>query len=286
MNKFVFYKYQGNGNDFIIIDSRNNDSYKRLISNNNFKVKKFCDRNFGIGADGIIFIVKANNDNDSRMIIFNSDGSEAEMCGNGIRCMIEYLHNQENSQFNKSEYRVETKAGLKVAKYNSGKITVKMGKPIFENNLIPTTMKKTINELPSEEFNYENFNAQGYAVSMGNPHLIFFVEDLTLISHKELGPIFENNNLFPEKTNVHFCQIINSQKIIVKIWERGAGSTLACGTGACAIHVAARKLSRCNAKTSIILPGGELIIKWDNNDDEVLMTGIAKNVFKGSFTIT
>ena len=286
MNKFDFYKYQGNGNDFIIIDSRNNDSYKRLISNNNFKVKKFCDRNFGIGADGIIFIVKANNDNDSRMIIFNSDGSEAEMCGNGIRCMIEYLHNQENSQFNKSEYRVETKAGLKVAKYNSGKITVKMGKPIFENNLIPTTMKKSINELPSEEFNYENFNAQGYAVSMGNPHLIFFVEDLTLISHKELGPIFENNNLFPEKTNVHFCQIINSEKIIVKVWERGVGSTLACGTGACAIHVAARKLSRCEAKTSIILPGGELLIDWDNTNNEVLMTGIAKKVFKGSFTLT
>ena len=286
MNKFVFYKYQGNGNDFIIIDSRNNDSYKRLISNNNFKVKKFCDRNFGIGADGIIFIVKANNDNDSRMIIFNSDGSEAEMCGNGIRCMIEYLHNQENSQFNKSEYRVETKAGLKVAKYNSGKITVKMGKPIFENNLIPTTMKKSINELPSEEFNYENFNAQGYAVSMGNPHLIFFVEDLNLISHKELGPIFENNNLFPEKTNVHFCQIINSERIIVKVWERGVGSTLACGTGACAIHVAARKLSRCEAKTSIILPGGELLIDWDNTNNEVLMTGIAKKVFKGSFTLT
>ena len=120
---------------------------------------------------------------------------------------------------------------------------------------------------------------------MGNPHLIFFVENLDLISHEELGPVFENNNLFPEKTNVHFCQIINSKKIIVKVWERGAGSTLACGTGACAIHVAARKLSRCEAKTSIILPGGELFIEWDNINDEVLMTGIAKKVFKGSFTL-
>ena len=286
MNKFEFYKYQGNGNDFVIIDSRNNDSYKRLISNNNFKVKKICDRNFGIGADGIIFILNADSDNDSRMIIFNSDGSEAEMCGNGIRCMVEYLHNYKNSQVNKSEYRVETKAGLKVAKYNSGKITVKMGKPIFENHLIPTTMNKNINELLSEEFNFETFNAQGYAVGMGNPHLIFFVEDLALISHKELGPIFENNKFFPEKTNVHFCQIINSKKIIVKVWERGAGSTLACGTGACAIHVAARKLSRCEAKTSIILPGGELLIDWNNTNDEVMMTGIANKVFKGSFTLT
>ena len=107
------------------------------------------------------------------------------------------------------------------------------------------------------------------------------------MSHEELGPVFENNNnLFPEKTNVHFCQIISNERIIVKVWERGAGSTLACGTGACAIHVAAKKLSRCEAKTSIILPGGELFIEWNNTNDEVLMTGIASKVFKGSFTIT
>ena len=285
MNKFEFYKYQGNGNDFIIIDSRDNDIYNSLISNNFFNVKKLCDRNFGIGADGIIFILNAKYGNDSKMIIYNSDGSEAEMCGNGIRCMIEYLNNQENSQVNKVEYRIETKAGLKVAKYNSGKITVKMGKPIFENKLIPTNINKNINELITDEFNYKNFYAQGYAVGMGNPHLIFFVEDLSLIAHEELGPIFENNNLFPEKTNVHFCQIINNEKIIVKVWERGVGSTLACGTGACAIHVAARKLSRCKAKTTIILPGGELFIEWNNTEDEVLMTGIANKVFKGSFNL-
>jgi len=285
MSNFEFYKYQGNGNDFIIIDSRNNDSYNLLISNSSFDIKKLCDRNFGIGADGIIFIENPDFDNDSRMIIFNSDGSEAEMCGNGIRCMIEYLNNQEDYLINKFEYRIETKAGLKVAKYNSGKITVRMGKPIFEKNLIPTTINKNINELLTEEFNYEKFNAQGYAVGMGNPHLIFFVENLGLVSHKELGPVFENNNLFPEKTNVHFCQIINRKKIIVKVWERGAGSTLACGTGACAIHVAARKLSRCEEKTSIILPGGELFIEWNNTNDEVLMTGIAHKVFKGSFTL-
>jgi len=285
MNKFQFYKYEGNGNDFIIIDSRKNDSYNKLISKNSFNVKKLCDRNFGIGADGIIFIVNPDNDNDSRMIIFNSDGSEAEMCGNGIRCMIEYLNNQEDSQKNKSKYRIETKAGLKVANYNSGQITVRMGKPIFENKLIPTSINRNINELLINEFSYGNFNTQGYAVGMGNPHLIFFVEDLSLISHKELGPIFENNNLFPEKTNVHFCQIINSEKIIVKVWERGVGSTLACGTGACAIHVAARKLDRCEAKTSIILPGGELLIEWNSAGDEVLMTGIANKIYKGFYTL-
>ena len=285
MCKFEFYKYQGNGNDFVVIDSRNNDSYNTLISNKKLNLKKLCDRNFGIGADGIIFIVNPNYDNDSRMIIFNSDGSEAEMCGNGIRCMIEYLYNQENSQINKSEYKIETKAGLKVAKYNSGNITVRMGKPIFENKLIPTYINNNINGLLTDNFSNENFNNQGYAVGMGNPHLIFFVNDLALVSHKELGPVFEKNNLFPEKTNVHFCQIINSKKIIAKVWERGAGSTLACGTGACAIHVAARKLSRCEAKTKIILPGGELFIEWNSTNDEVLMTGSANKVFKGSFNL-
>jgi len=285
MNKLEFYKYQGNGNDFIIIDSRNNDSYNRFKSKDLFNVKKLCDRNFGIGADGIIFIVNPECGNDSKMIIFNSDGSEAEMCGNGIRCMIEYLNNQENSLNNKLEYRIETKAGLKVAKYNSGKITVRMGKPIFENKLIPTTINKNINQLLTDKFKYQKFNTQGYAVGMGNPHLIFFIEDLAMVSHKELGPVFENNNLFPEKTNVHFCQIINSKKIIVKVWERGAGSTLACGTGACAVHVAAKKLSRCEAKTTIILPGGELFIDWNDIDDEVLMTGTANKVFKGSLTL-
>ena len=286
MNKFEFCKYEGNGNDFIIVDSRNKDTFNTLISDNNFNIKKLCNRNFGIGADGIIFIVNPDYGNDSRMIIFNSDGSEAEMCGNGIRCMIEYLNNEKNSINNKSEYSIETKAGLKIAKYNSGKITVNMGKPIFANKLIPTTINKNINELLTDEFNYEDFNNQGYAVGMGNPHLIFFVDDLALVSHKELGPIFENNTLFPEKTNVHFCQIINREKIIVKVWERGAGSTLACGTGACAIHVAARKLSRCEAKTSILLPGGELFIEWNNAKDEILMTGIANKVFKGSYTLS
>jgi len=286
MNNFEFYKYQGNGNDFIIIDSRKNNLYNRFISNNIYNVKNLCDRNFGIGADGVIFIVNPDYDNDSRMIIFNSDGSEAEMCGNGIRCMIEYLNNQDTYLVNKFEYKIETKAGLKFAKYNSGNITVRMGKPIFENKLIPTTINKNINGLLTDDFNYENFSTKGYAVGMGNPHLIFFVEDLDLVSNKKLGPIFENNYLFPEKTNVHFCQIINSKKIIVKVWERGAGSTLACGTGACAIHVAARMLSMCEAKTSIILPGGELLIEWDNIKDEVLMTGIAKQVFKGSFSLT
>ena len=285
MKTIEFYKYQGNGNDFIIIDSRNKSVFNDLIANNNFSIKALCDRNYGIGADGVIFILDSELENDAKMIIYNSDNSEAEMCGNGIRCMIEYLNNSCLSKKSSFEYKIDTKAGLKTAKYNSGQISVSMGKPILENNLIPTTLNEFVNDLPSTKFNYKSFSCQGYAVGMGNPHLIFFVDNLEKTPHEEYGPIFERNILFPEKTNVHFCQIIDNKNIKVKVWERGVGSTLACGTGACAIHVAAHKLSKCLSKTSINLPGGKLCIEWNDIDDEVLMTGDAKKVFKGFFNI-
>ena len=135
MNNIIFEKYQGNGNDFIIIDSRENDIFKNFKRNNNFEIKKLCDRKFGIGGDGVIFINKPSRNNFAKMIIYNSDGSEAQMCGNGIRCLVEYVHNSNKSANNYSEYRIETKAGLKIAQYNDGEITVKMGRPILETNL-------------------------------------------------------------------------------------------------------------------------------------------------------
>ena len=129
------------------------------------------------------------------------------------------------------------------------------------------------------------FNNIGYAVGMGNPHLVFFIKDIESIVLSRLGPIFEKNELFPEKTNVHFCQILNRDNIKVKVWERGAGPTLACGTGACAIHVAAYKLGLCNSKTIVTLPGGNLKIDWSKDDCEVMMTGNAKKVFSGSMLV-
>jgi len=183
------------------------------------------------------------------------------------------------------EYKIETKAGLKIAKYINDEITVKMGVPILESQNIPTTIEKKINSIPSHEFIEKNFNNIGYAVGMGNPHLIFFVQDIESIALSRLGPIFEKNELFPEKTNVHFCQIINKENIKVKVWERGAGPTLACGTGACAIHVAAYKLGLCNSKTIVSLPGGNLKIDWTKDGCEVMMTGNAKKVFSGSMLV-
>ena len=281
MKNIAFEKYQGNGNDFVVIDSRGNDLYKNYNTNESFDIKKICNRQFGIGADGVIFIEEPNEDNYAKMIIFNSDGSEAQMCGNGIRCLVEYLHVNDPMKNKNIEYKIETKAGLKIAKYLNDEITVKMGFPILDSQNIPTTIEKKINSVPTHDFIEKNFISKGYAVGMGNPHLIFFVQDLESIPLSILGPLLERNPLFPEKTNVHFCQILNRDNIKVKVWERGAGPTLACGTGACAIHVAAFKLGLCNSETIVSLPGGNLKIDWSKEDCEVMMTGNAKKVFSG-----
>ena len=283
MNNVLFEKYQGNGNDFIIIDSRNNNNLDNIHSKDIFDIKKLCDRKFGIGGDGVIFISEPEENNYAKMNIYNSDGSEAQMCGNGIRCLVQYLHSSNKSSNNTSEYRIETKAGLKIAHYVNGEISVKMGKPVLNPNLIPTTITGKENLLPTSLFKESNFIQKGYAVGMGNPHLIFFLDDIDTKLHLRLGPVFENNILFPEKTNVHFSKIINKNNIKVLVWERGAGATLACGTGACAVHVAANLLGFCNSETIINLPGGNLKINWSKSDDEILMTGNAKKVFSGEY---
>ena len=285
MENIIFEKYQGNGNDFIIIDSRGNEIFNNFKSKDIIDIKKLCDRQFGIGADGVIFIKESDRNNFAKMIIYNSDGSEAQMCGNGIRCLVEYIHRSNKETINSSEYRIETKAGLKIAQYKDGEITVKMGKPILDTNQIPTTIDTKHNHLPSYLFKESNFEQQGYAVGMGNPHLIFFIKDINKISLSLLGPIFENNKLFPEKTNVHFSQIIDRNNIKVRVWERGVGPTLACGTGACAVHVAAFILGLCDSETTVNLPGGNLKINWSRLEDEILMTGYAKKVFSGKYIL-
>ena len=286
MKKILFYKYQGNGNDFIIIDSRGLNTIDSFVNEGRTFIKRFCNRQFGIGADGIIFVLDPDNDNDVKMRIFNSDSSEAQMCGNGIRCLVEYLHysNLKKNEVSMS-FKIETNSGLKIAKYSNDGIRVKMGRPILDNHLIPTSISNKTKGLFSEQFTYDQFCSRGYAVGMGNPHLIFFIEDISSVNVSQLGPFFENSPFFPEKTNVHFCQIINRKNIKVKVWERGSGVTLACGTGACAVHVAAYILGLCDKITNISLPGGDLFIDWDNSDKEVEMTGLATKVFNGEILI-
>jgi diaminopimelate epimerase len=214
----------------------------------------------------VIFIEEPNEDNYAKMIIFNSDGSEAQMCGNGIRCLVEYLHLNDSINNKNIEYKIETKAGLKIAKYINDEITVKMGVPILECQNIPTTIEKKINSIPSYEFIEKDFNNMGYAVGMGNPHLIFFVKDIESIVLSRLGPIFEKNELFPERTNVHFCQILNRDNIKVKVWERGAGLTKACGTAACAAAVAGNINGLTQKKTDIKFELGKISIFLDDKN--------------------
>ena len=285
MNNIIFEKYQGNGNDFIIIDSRDNNILNNFKSNNIFEIQKLCDRQFGIGGDGVIFVTEPCGNNFAKMSIYNSDGSEAQMCGNGIRCLVEYLHKSNKIINDFSEYRIETNAGLKIAQYNDGEITVRMGKPILDTNLIPTIIDSKEKDLPTYLFKESNFEHKGYAVGMGNPHLIFFMDDINNVPLSLLGPILENSKLFPEKTNVHFSQIIDRYNIKVRVWERGVGPTLACGTGACAVHVAAYKLGLCNTETKINLPGGDLKVNWSKLEDEILMTGNAEKVFSGTYSL-
>ena len=285
--KINFVKMHGLGNDFILIDC-----LSKLLGDSSFLsylAKKLCDRNFGIGADGLILILPSSQA-DLRMRIFNFDGSEAQMCGNGIRCFAKYAY--ENKLISKNKFAVETLAGIitpelifQVLKNKKVlRIKVNMGTPKLRRREIPmngedtpTVIDETLKINPEQTFKIT-------CVSMGNPHCITFVNDVQSISVDEIGPKIENHPLFPEKTNVEFIQVLNKQEINFRVWERGVGETLACGTGACAALVAAVLNNKTDRKATIHLPGGDLDIQWAN-DGNIYMAGPAELVFKGEMTI-
>lgn len=277
--KFTFTKMHSIGNDFIMIDAMNQRlegmDYSQLAID-------LCNRHFGIGADGLILILNSERC-DLKMRIFNSDGSEAEMCGNGIRCFARFAF--ENKLIEKEIFSVETLAGIIVPALviQEGSIIaveVDMGKPILAPNEIPI---KDINtkHVIAHPIEIEKKVYHFTAVSMGNPHAIIFVDQLKSIDIKKIGPLFENHTYFPNKINVEFTQILNRQEAVVKVWERGAGETLACGTGACAVVVAGVLNQLLDRKVLIHLPGGDLRIEWQQTDDHIIMIGDAQNVFKG-----
>jgi diaminopimelate epimerase len=285
--KIDFVKMHGLGNDFILIDCLN----KSLGDSSflSYLAKKLCDRNFGIGADGLILIL-ASSQADLRMRIFNFDGSEAQMCGNGIRCFAKYAY--ENKLISKNKFAVETLAGIIIPELifqdlknkKVLRIKVNMGTPKLRRREIPmngedksTVIDETLKINPEQTFKIT-------CVSMGNPHCITFVNDVQSISVDEIGPKIENHPLFPEKTNVEFIQVLNKQEINFRVWERGVGETLACGTGACAALVAAVLNNKTDRKATIHLPGGDLDIQWAN-DGNIYMAGPAELVFKGEMTI-
>ncbi|BAQ60262.1 diaminopimelate epimerase [Geminocystis sp. NIES-3708] len=273
-----FTKYHGLGNDFILID--NLASSEPLISPD--EAVKLCDRHFGIGADGVIFVLRTKNSTDYSMRIFNSDGSEPEMCGNGIRCFAQFITELEGIERIGKTYKIDTLAGLiSPTIMGNGQIKVDMGEPQLLAQNIPTTLMKKDEKVVNELLVIDDQDYFVTCVSMGNPHCLVFVDDIDSVDLIKVGPLFEKNNYFPQKTNTEFIEVISSNYLKMKVWERGAGITLACGTGACATVVAGVLNNKCDRSTTVELPGGCLEIEWSEKDNHVYMTGPATKVFSG-----
>ncbi len=271
-----FTKMQGLGNDYVYIDAIN-----QKIENESSLAQIISDRHFGIGSDGLILICKSEIA-DFKMKMFNSDGSEAEMCGNGIRCVGKFVYDKGFT--NKTTLKIETLAGVKELKLNikEGKVDtvrVDMGKPMFEAKKIPVVSNEEI--VKSLELEIYNKKFKFTCLSMGNPHAVTFIENIENIEVKKYGSKIEINEKFPNKTNVEFIEIVNKKHIKMRVWERGAGETLACGTGACASVVAGIVNNLLEEKVTVELLGGRLEIEWDKYNKHVYMTGPAVTVFEG-----
>ena len=285
-----FAKYHGLGNDFILIDNRH--SSEPVLAPE--QAVDLCDRHFGIGADGVIFALPGQNDTDYTMRIFNSDGSEPEMCGNGIRCLAKFIADLEASEIHpqppqgsggsesKTEYRIGTGAGVIITELRSdGQVKVDMGVPRLLAAEIPTTLAAPDTKVIDVPLEVAGKSWSVTCVSMGNPHCITFVEDVSAIALETVGPEFEHNPAFPQRTNTEFIQVIRSEYVKMRVWERGAGVTLACGTGACAAVVAGVLVGKCDRATAVELPGGILEIEWAEVSGRIYMTGPAQRVFTG-----
>ena len=275
-----FTKYHGLGNDFILVDNRRNA--EPIISPE--IAIQMCDRHFGIGADGVIFLLPGQDDTDYTMRIFNSDGSEPEMCGNGIRCLARFIAELEGKGTIGKSYRIHTLGGLMVPRLEENEqVTVDMGMPQLTAAQIPTTLSSPDDKVIEQPLEVDGKSWLVTCVSMGNPHCITFVDDADAIALSSLGPQFEHHPVFPQRTNTEFIQVIRPDYLKMRVWERGAGATLACGTGACASVVAGVLTNKCDRICTVELPGGCLKIHWSQDDGKVYMTGPAKKVFSGSF---
>ena len=271
-----FTKMHGLGNDYVYIDAIN-----QKIENESSLAKFVSNRHFGIGSDGLILICKSEIA-DFKMRMFNSDGSEAEMCGNGIRCVGKFVYDKRLT--NKTTVKIETLAGIKTLILNTkdGKVEtarVDMGEPILEAEKIPVI--STEEPVKNLELEAENKKFKFTCVSMGNPHAITIVENTKEFDVEKYGKVLEIDKAFPKKANIEFAQIVDRQNINMRVWERGAGETLACGTGACATAVACNLNGLTDRKVNIELLGGTLNIEWNETDNHVYMTGPAVTVFDG-----
>jgi diaminopimelate epimerase len=274
-----FTKYQGLGNDFILIDNRAQES--PLLTPE--QSAHWCDRHFGIGADGVIFLLPGQSGTDYTMRIYNSDGSEPEMCGNGIRCLARFITDLEHPDSGYPvAYRIHTLAGVITPEVQAdGQVRVNMGQPKLLAQEIPTTLAAVDEKVIKQPLTVAGQTWSVTCVSMGNPHCITFVEDVAAIELAHIGPQFEHHAVFPQRTNTEFIQVVNPNYLKMRVWERGAGATLACGTGACASLVAGVLTGNCAAEATVELPGGPLQISWSGLEQAIYMTGPAEKIFTG-----
>ncbi|MCE2835723.1 MAG: diaminopimelate epimerase [Cyanobium sp. 49614_E6] len=275
-----FSKYQGLGNDFLLIDAR---TLGELGSeeHNPEAILQICDRRFGVGADGLILALPPRQGGELRMRIFNADGSEPEMCGNGIRCLARFLADRDGDAPGR-RWLIETLAGTIVPELQAdGSVRVDMGPPFLSPETVPTTLAVGPAGLPQGVLMVAGQTLAVAAAGMGNPHVVIPVADLDAVDLETLGPLLEQHDAFPARTNVHFVQVLSPNHLRMRVWERGAGPTLACGTGACATLVACHLLGLAERRARLDLPGGALEIEWDGASGPVWMTGPAEAVFHG-----
>ena len=276
-----FTKVQGLGNDFILVNGLEEELKDLDFSG---LAVEMCNRHFGVGADGLVLLLPSDRA-DIYMRIFNSDGSEAEMCGNAIRCVAKYLY--ERGLVRKEKIEVDTPAGIRVPELllEAGRVRavrVDMGEPRLERHEIPMT--GPAGQVVDEPLEIDGVEYRITAVSMGNPHCILFFPNLDEELLKTLGPRLEVHEAFPRRTNVEFVQVISRDEIKMRVWERGAGLTLACGTGACAAAVAAFLNGYTGRKVTVHLTAGDLNIEW-SEDNHLYMTGPAEEVFSGAYPL-
>jgi len=271
---------QGCGNDYIYVDCT-----KDMIENIPATAVKISDRHFGIGADGLI-LIKPSKTADFCMDMYNIDGSRGKMCGNGIRCVAKYVYDKGLTY--KKKLQIETLSGVKELELNveNGKVnmvTVNMGSPITKPSLIPVISDREI--IIMEPITVGDKQYEITCVSMGNPHAVVFVENTEILELEKLGPLFDFHKIFPERVNTEFVKVIDRRHIQMRVWERGSGETLACGTGACASAVACILNGLTENEVTVTLLGGELVIRYEEDSNTIYMTGPAVEVFSGEIDI-
>ena len=276
-----FTKMQGLGNDYIYVNG-----ITEHIREPEKLARRLSDRHFGIGADGLI-LIQSSDKADFRMEIYNADGSRAEMCGNGIRCVAKYVYDRGLTA--KKELTIETSAGIRRLWMETDKedkisqVTVDMGYPVFQADKIPIISEYT--RVVQEPITIHHMEYRMTGVSMGNPHAVVWVNSVKGLDLARIGPEFEYHGRFPKRVNVEFAQVVDKEHISVRVWERGAGETLACGTGACAVAVAGVLNDLTERHVTIKLIGGELSVLWDEADGKIYMTGPAVTVYDGIVTV-